>query len=314
MLALMAVIGGIATSFFMPYAGAVVDFSDHRLTFGKWCAAILTLTNVIQIFIFESTWFAFVILQSVVASATFMANSMVMWSYLNAPDDHTLHGITSSGRLWETIGMLCFFIVIGAIQLGTGMDAVNLGRISQAVASTVGGFGLFMAYRRYQPVKAVKKLESGRNIFAAGFAELWETAKTLNGTDPSTARYLLASIFVDGGIGAVTTLAITYLSEQIKLGTTQIILFVLINFITNPIGVIGHRTLARKIGHKRNYLFSVAFILVVMSLLIGTIHQPEHADYAVIFSILIGVGYGWYYPSSNGYYVSIVPPDRVTGK
>jgi len=192
------------------------------------------------------------------------------------------------------------------------MDAVNLGRISQAVASTVGGFGLFMAYRRYQPVKAVKKLESGRNIFAAGFAELWETAKTLNGTDPSTARYLLASIFVDSGIGAVTTLAITYLSEQIKLGTTQIIFFILINFITNPIGVIGHRTLARKIGHKRNYLFSVAFILVVMSLMIGTIHQPEHANYAVIFSILIGVGYGWYYPSSNGYYVSIVPPDRVT--
>ena len=51
MLALMAVIGGIATSFFMPYAGAVVDFSDHRLSFGKWCAAILTLTNVVQIFI-----------------------------------------------------------------------------------------------------------------------------------------------------------------------------------------------------------------------------------------------------------------------
>lgn len=27
---------------------------------------------------------------------------------------------------------------------------------------------------------------------------------------------------------------------------------------------------------------------------------------------MYGVAYGWYYPSSNGYYVSLVPEDRVT--
>ena len=119
MLALMAVVGGIATSIFMPYAGAVVDFSDHRLAFGRVCAILLTLTNFVQIFIFPNTWFPIVILQSVVASATFMANSMVMWSYTSdiGANDHDLHGITSSGRMWETIGMLGFFIVIPPFSL-----------------------------------------------------------------------------------------------------------------------------------------------------------------------------------------------------
>lgn len=133
MLALMAIIGGASTSGFMPYAGAIVDFSDHRLAFGQACAALLAFVNFAQIFIFESTWFAMVILQSVVAAATFMANSMVMWSYVSAPNDHDLHGITASGRVWETFGMLGFFIVVGAVQVGSGWDSVTLARFSQAL-------------------------------------------------------------------------------------------------------------------------------------------------------------------------------------
>lgn len=313
MLALMAVVGGIATSIFMPYAGAVVDFSDHRLAFGRVCAFLLTLTNFVQIFIFPSTWFPIVILQSVVASATFMANSMVMWSYTSdiGANDHDLHGITSSGRMWETIGMLGFFIVIGAINVGAQPDSVVLARISQGVATFVGGISLFFAYKRYKPVKAVKTLESGRNMYLAGFGEIWSTGKTLRKTDPTASRYLFASVFVEAGIGSITSMAITYLSEQIQMSSTQIIIFILINFLTNPIGVLGHRTLARKIGHKRNYLLCVSYIMTVMSILIATIYKPEQSNIVFIFSLLIGIGYGWYYPSSNGYFVSLVPSEKV---
>ena len=52
MLAFMAIIGGVSsTSCFMPYAGSVVDFSIHRLEFGKVNALLLTLTNFVQIFL-----------------------------------------------------------------------------------------------------------------------------------------------------------------------------------------------------------------------------------------------------------------------
>lgn len=146
-----------------------------------------------------------------------MANSMVMWSYVSAPDDYTLHGITASGRMWETIGMLGFFIVVGAVGIGTQMDSVNLSRVSQSVATVVGGLSLFLAYRRYEPVKAVKSVESGRNLYIAGFSELWQTAKTLSKTDPGAARYLLTSIWSEAGVASITNMAITYLSEQIQL-------------------------------------------------------------------------------------------------
>jgi MFS-type transporter involved in bile tolerance (Atg22 family) len=240
-LAMMALVGGLSTAAFMPYAGAVVDFSDHRLTFGRVCAVLLVLTNVAQIFIFPSTWFAMVIAQSFIAASTFMANSMVMWSYVNAPSDHVLHGITASGRLWETIGMLGFFVVVGVVQFTSGWDSVSVARFSQALASVVGGVGLFLAYKRYEPVKAVKTLESGKSLYIAGIVEIAKTAASLWKTEPSAFVFLMASIFNEAAISSFTNLSITYLAEQLQMSSTSIVIFIMINFVTNPLGVLIHR-------------------------------------------------------------------------
>jgi UMF1 family MFS transporter len=49
-----------------------------------------------------------------------------------------------------------------------------------------------------------------------------------------------------------------------------------------------------------------------MSLLIATVYKPEQKGIVYIFSLLVGIAYGWYYPSSNGYFVSLVPREKVT--
>lgn len=312
MLALMAMIGGIATSLFMPYAGAVVDYSDRRRGFGKICATLLVLVNVAQIFIFESTWFAMTILQAVVASAAFMANAMVLWSYVSAPNDHRLHGITSSGRNWEVFGMLGFFIVVGIVQFTSGWDSVTLARFSQGLASFVGGISLFLAYRRYPSVKAVKQLDEGKNLWIAGVSELWHTAKDLGKTEPGAQRYLFALTFLAGAIGSFTNLAITYLSEEIQMSSTGIIIFILINMATQPLGVLVHRTIARRIGHKKNYLLVISYFVILTALFIGFVAGPDQMNWTYLISFLYGIGFGWYYPSSNGLFVSLVPKDRVT--
>jgi UMF1 family MFS transporter len=312
MLALMAMIGGIATSLFMPYAGAVVDYSDRRRGFGKVCATLLVLVNFVQIFIFESTWFAMTILQAVVASAAFMANAMVLWSYVSAPNDHILHGITASGRNWEVLGMLIFFIIVGVVQFASGWDSVTLARFSQALASFAGGVSLFLAYKRYPAVKAVKKLEEGKSLWIAGASEFFHTAINLRKTEPGAARYLLAVSFLAGAIGSFTNLVITYLSEELEMSSTGIIIFILINMVIQPAGVLIHRTSARRVGHKKNYLMVISFFVILTALFIGLIAGPDQMNWAYLFSVLYGVAYGWYYPSSNGFFVSLVPEELVT--
>jgi hypothetical protein len=221
LLVFMAVIGGVSTSFFTPYAGAVLAFSDRRLEFGKFSALLLTLTNFVSVFLFKETWFIIMILQSLIANAAFEANRMVMFSYMSAPSDHDLQGVSSSGRIWETFGMLLFFMVVGGVQFGSGWDSIAVARFSQVFASAVGGTSLFLAYKRYMPVKAVKTLEkkpdgSGVNIYIASLKGLKVTMTTLGKTDPNIARLLLCTMFVEASKESFIHIAITYLSQQVR--------------------------------------------------------------------------------------------------
>ena len=93
---------------------------------------------------------------------------------------------------------------------------------------------------------------------------------------------------------------------------TQIVIFILINFVTNPLGVIVHRSVARRVGHKKSYLFVTIWFIIITALFIGIVSGPQHVNITYIFSVLYGIGYGWYYPSSNGFYISLVPQERVT--
>lgn len=76
--------------------------------------------------------------------------------------------------------------------------------------------------------------------------------------------------------------------------------------------LVTYSTLARKIGHKKNFLMCIAYTLVITIFLISFLYDPSHANLAYIFSVIYGIAYGWYYPSSNGYFVSLAPQEKVT--
>ena len=52
---------------------------------------------------------------------------------------------------------------------------------------------------------------------------------------------------------------------------SQVIIFIIADLVTTPVGIILHRTLARKVGHKRSYVGCLAS----MSILIGTVYRSS---------------------------------------
>jgi MFS-type transporter involved in bile tolerance (Atg22 family) len=117
--------------------------------------------------------------------------------------------------------MLGFFIVVGTVQFGSGWDSINVVCFSQAAACAMGGTLLFLSYKRYMPIKAVKTLYkkpdgTNVNLYLDGLRELKSTMTTLGKTDPSAMRFLISSIFIEACIAAFTNLAISYLSEQVR--------------------------------------------------------------------------------------------------
>ena len=93
---------------------------------------------------------------------------------------------------------------------------------------------------------------------------------------------------------------------------TQIIIFIILILVTNPIGTIMHIAVAQKVGHKRSYVGCLVYTLIVTPIMIGTVHSPQQTNLALSFSVLIGIRLGWFVPSSIGYFASLVPEKKVT--
>ncbi|EJK62199.1 hypothetical protein THAOC_17195 [Thalassiosira oceanica] len=271
-LALMALVGGLSVSVFMPYFGAVVDYTDYRRGCGRVCAALLVAANFVQIFIYESTWYAMVIVQAVVATAAFYGNSMVMWSYVGAENQVDLAGVTASGRMWETMSMLGFFIVMAVVSFATPWDAVGRARFGQALACLAGAPTLFMAYHKRYPIKkSLKSIAEGSNLYKEGILDLWKTIVKLGKTNPAAQRYLFTIMFTDAAVGGFTNLVIA--------GPDQ------------------------KYG---SYAFAVIY---------GGWYVDADSEFAGTIATLLTfellISYGHYYPTTNGYFVSLVPEDKV---
>ena len=52
--------------------------------------------------------------------------------------------------------------------------------------------------------------------------------------------------------------------------------------------------------------------IILTILFISLIAGPEQRYGAYAFAVLFGYSYGHYYPSTNGYFVSLVPEERTT--
>jgi MFS-type transporter involved in bile tolerance (Atg22 family) len=148
-------------------------------------------------------------------------------------------------------------------------------------------------------------------MYIAGLKTMWNTMKVLRKEEPAVQRYLYGYVFLASAMASFTNLAITYLSQQVRMNATEIVIFILLNLLINPLGVLVHRIVANRIGHKKNYLLVNSFTLILAGLWTGIIAGPDQKPIAYLFAALFGIAYGWYYPSSNGFYVSIVPKEKV---
>jgi len=313
MLAIMGTASGIASACFMPYAGAVVDFTDHRRWFGQATAAVLVGTNAAQAFLFAETWFAMMLLQATLAVMAFMGNAMVMWSYvkgLGAGSDAILNSVTAAGRVWETASMLLYILVVVVLSVALSLGPVDTGRVAQAIAAVVGAVLLTMAYQRFQERPATSELPEGTSLFYAGLAKLATTWTELGETAPEAQRFLVAIMLMDAATGSFTNLAVTYLNQALGISGFMVSVFILVVLLFGIPGAFLHRVLCDAYGHKKNMMGVLAYWIVLTSVFIAVLRGPEQSGIAIAFAPLYGLGYGAMYPAMNGFFAALVPVGR----
>jgi MFS-type transporter involved in bile tolerance (Atg22 family) len=77
----IAVITGVLSALFMPIAGAMIDCTNHRRTFGILTVTLMTLIQGVQIFTTEATWFPMLVLQAL-SGFIYQVQVLCIYAYL----------------------------------------------------------------------------------------------------------------------------------------------------------------------------------------------------------------------------------------
>lgn len=80
LLTVIGIVSGLLSTIFLPLFGAVVDHTAYRKEIGQYSIAVVTIVKGIEIFVGESTWFAFSVLQ-VVNFILYNAHSCAIYAY-----------------------------------------------------------------------------------------------------------------------------------------------------------------------------------------------------------------------------------------
>lgn len=307
----IAIIAGLLAAFTMPFIGALIDYTPYRRMVGIVSATIMLAIQAIQIGTVGATWFPMAILQAI---AAFVYQAQVLATYAYLPDiarvvgQDSMTNFTSIYVITQFLASLVFLLLVSIVAMLAGFDDVTTGQFSQAINVVWVGLAFFYGWKLLPEVPALQTPPEGRSLAVAGFVKLWETTKGINKHYGGSVRwYFLAVIFAEAGYNAFTVVSVIYLSEVIKMSGGEIgIVFAIVYVASFPGSRIG-----AFVSRKTNPVMSWKINIVIFSIFTISggfvLINPSRKILTYIWSILWGMGLGWFYPTENLIFSMILP-------
>ena len=195
-------IGSLLSALMMPVCGSIVDHTPHRLLMGKVSTGLLIFVNFVQVFLFRGTWVFIMLLQAAVQyplyNCQFIARSAYMCE-LTKDLGATLPKINRRDRLWEMAGMMGYLILVTLAVAVAGFGVVDAARLSQALASIIGGSIMWMGWKYMPSRPALMPLREGDSLLLSGFKKIFETSVMVKRDAPQLGRFLVGYPFIEAG-------------------------------------------------------------------------------------------------------------------
>lgn len=307
----VAVVSGILGAFFMPLAGAIVDYTSHRWTIGVVSAGAMTLIQFVQIWTNRQTWFATAILQAI-QGCFYQIHILASYSYLStmsrSVSEQAMANFSSTFTMVQFGSQALFIITVVAISMILDLDDVQTAQLSQAINSINILISFTLGWRLLPKIPPQNVLEEGSSLLWQGFRQNYNTAVRINRDYRRSLRwFLLGCLFAEPAVMAFTLVAVVYLNDQLHLSSTEIGLF----FFTVLIAMVPGGILFRSVARYSNALGSVQFsmwMLFFMTAFAGTVLTEDNAMPLVyIWGFVVGVMLGVYYPGMKLFFSLVVP-------
>ena len=141
---------------------------------------------------------------------------------------------------------------------------------------------------------AMNKLPEGKNLFTAGFSQVFNTAIGIQKHYPKTVGlYFLGVVFSQAAVNSFTTVSITYINEVLQFDSTQTGIIFLIVLVSTLPGSAFANFMTNRINVKKNIILCLVVFIAVNFAAFFCLKDETHDIRAYGFGVVWGFMLGW---------------------
>lgn len=312
----IATVSGLASALFMPYFGAIVDYTNYRRVLGIASAIVIFVIQASQIFTNSRNWFLMAVLQAV---AGFLFNVQVLLNDAYLPEiarlvnEMEMAKFTSTFALYSYITQLLFMIVLAFASVFWSMNSVESLQLGQALNCVCIIILWICGWKLLPSAPKRHSIPVGSYLPVLGFAQIFKTMRDLMFKfDKIMLWYFTASIFANAGTSGFTTIILTFMSSLLRMSVTEVSFAFLIAIVTCVPGVkMGEYVTSRTDPHK-SWKYCLLALTLVTIVAANVMIDETTKNWAYIFASLWGICLGWYSPVKLLFFSVILPKDQET--
>lgn len=311
LLTMSTVIIGIFAGVSMPIVGALVDHTDHRKSLGAISAAVTVVAVGLQVMIAQSTWFPCFILE-VVGGYSLIMHQVCALAYL--PD--LTHDLEAMGHYTAVLMMKQYFVqgIFTSIIIAAGekfKDNVKSARLAAGMSCAIGfvlmGYAWTFLFRKRPKLRDVPP---GSNLLTTGFKQLAVTSRVVFRDYSALKWFMIALLFSpEAGSGVFLAIAVTFLTFFVEMNVQEIAIVSIIMLFSNIPGALMSKKMCKVINPLNSFrmaeLFFAAMNGFIGIFVTGSTQRDKNLVY--LFASLIGISFGWMFPSQKTLTVALIP-------
>lgn len=310
------VVSGLLGAFLMPIIGVILDFTSYRRLVGIITSVVFTLIQAIQICIGVRTWFAMAILQ---ALAGFCFTIVILTTIAYLPEiceqvGQLRHAQYTSRFTGKQFAMQASFLVLVSglsFALGIADDSILTARFCQALNFVIITLLFSVGWYRMPSRQATRKLPEGMHgcrMILYGIRQNIRTALSIHRDYRKGLRwYLIATMFAQAGVAALTSTSVVYLSTEVGLNATDTLLFFLVVLVGTIPGAKLALVLSKFVNPSTSWQLSQLTLFTVMVIGAFTLGDAPNKYFSLIWGFVMGIVLGWFYPTENLFFSCILP-------
>mmetsp|Transcript_16874 Transcript_16874/g.36603 ORF Transcript_16874/g.36603 Transcript_16874/m.36603 type:complete len:545 (-) Transcript_16874:1662-3296(-) len=308
-------IAGIIAGVTMPFVGALVDHTDHRKAMGAVSAFLMVMAVGAQLMLSLETWFAVFILE-IIGGYFLIMHQVCTMAYL--PD--LSHDLTEMGHYTARLMMTQYMIqgvytsIVVAVSYSVEMSNIQTAKLGAGMAFGLGvvlfGYAWTFLFRKRPKLRDVPE---GSNILTTGFKQIAVTTKQVFSHYKALKWFMIALLWSpEAGAGTILAIAVTFLTLFVNMKVSEISVVSLVMLFSNIPGALLSRFMCKKVNPLNSFRLAEISFAIVNALIAGTVTGPERKNLVYFYAALMGVSFGWMFPSQRTVAVALIPKGQET--